>query len=391
MERANALPSSLRLIKLSSADGHWNGKAVNYSSNTKLAPWRWSGSLQLASWHGVCYYISSSFANSDPLPSTSCANCAARGADPITEIRDFGFYSSSSIRKQSMGRIVMGRGAALWQSLCCKPVLLLEKRKHRIKSLFHQHFYTVKELQSSPHPLLFFFFYWQVLAGRRTHPCRIPLLGWNHPTWDVLLQHGQLGRHHTRPTVWQKLWKKGCFSWFASLTTVSDAHWAFQTSYLLCYFISLLIIPLSSLLASLIPLMHSYKKAQWDCQLVEISSIWGCANSLQLRHTVIVTTFPFVWRKSHHYLSVHVSSWKQMHLCVCINVIYTLIYIRLLYRGKIPGFIPECDLFEKLMAYYMQNALVLLRVESALENEVWESCKSSCIGKDDIRSQRKPF
>lgn len=158
MERANALPSSLRLIKLSSADGHWNGKAVNYSSNTKLAPWRWSGSLQLASWHGVCYYISSSFANSDPLPSTSCANCAARGADPITEIRDFGFYSSSSIRKQSMGRIVMGRGAALWQSLCCKPVLLLEKRKHRIKSLFHQHFYTVKELQSSPHPLLFFFF-----------------------------------------------------------------------------------------------------------------------------------------------------------------------------------------------------------------------------------------
>lgn len=59
-----------------------------------------------------------------------------------------------------------------------------------------------------------------------------------------------------------------------------------------------------------------------------------------------------------------------MHLCVCINVIYTLIYIRLLYRGKIPVFIPECDLFEKLMAYYMQNALVLLRVESALENEV---------------------
>lgn len=120
-----------------------------------------------------------------------------------------------------------------------------------------------------------------------------------------------------------------------------------------------------------------------------ISSIWGCANSLQLRHTVTVTTFPFVWRKSHHYLSVHIPSWKQMHVCVYIKVIYTLINIKLLYSRKIPVFIPERDLFEKLMAYYMQNSLILLRMKSALENEVWESCTSNCIGNDDIRPQRK--
>lgn len=208
MERANALPSSLRLIKLSSADGHWNGKAVNYSSNTKLAPWRWSGSLQLASWHGVCYYISSSFANSDLLPSTSCANCAARGADPITEIRDFGFYSSSSIRKQSMGRIVMGRGAALWQSLCCKPVLLLEKRKHRIKSLFHQHFYTVKELQSSPHPLLFFF----LLASscrKENPPLQNPFVGLEPPNVGCAFTAWATGQASHQTNCLTKAVKKG--------------------------------------------------------------------------------------------------------------------------------------------------------------------------------------
>lgn len=59
-----------------------------------------------------------------------------------------------------------------------------------------------------------------------------------------------------------------------------------------------------------------------------------------------------------------------MHVCVYINIIYTLIYIKLLYSRKIPVFIPECDLFEKLMAYYMQSALILPRMKSALENEV---------------------
>lgn len=58
-----------------------------------------------------------------------------------------------------------------------------------------------------------------------------------------------------------------------------------------------------------------------------------------------------------------------MHVCVYINVIYTLIHKKLSCSRKIPGFIPECDLFEKLMAH-MQNALILLRMKSASENEV---------------------
>lgn len=59
-----------------------------------------------------------------------------------------------------------------------------------------------------------------------------------------------------------------------------------------------------------------------------------------------------------------------MHVCVYINEMYTLLYIKLSYSRKIPAFIPECDLFEKLMAYSMQNALILLRMKSALENEL---------------------
>lgn len=128
----------------------------------------------------ICYYISSSFANSDPLPSTSCANCAAWGEDPITEIRYFGFYSQSSIKKQSVGRIVMGKGAVL----CDREPVLLREKVTLNKTLIFPALLHCKRIVELPKPIDFFI-YLQVLAGRRTHPCRIPLLGWNHPMWDV--------------------------------------------------------------------------------------------------------------------------------------------------------------------------------------------------------------
>lgn len=119
---------------------------------------------------------------------------------------------------------------------------------------------------------------------------------------------------------------------------------------------------------------------------MEISSIWGCANSLQLRHSDSYHLPNCVKKKPS--LFVRALLLLEANVYVYINVIYTLIYVKLSCSRKIPGFIPECDLFEKLMAH-MQNSLILLRVKSALENEVWESCTSNCIGKGSIRSRRK--
>jgi len=54
-------------------------------------------------------------------------------------------------------------------------------------------------------------------------------------------------------------------------------------------------------------------------------------------------------------------AYRYIYVYTYLYVIYTLIYIKC--SGEIP--VPECDLFEKLMAYYVQNVLFLPKVKSA--------------------------
>lgn len=134
-----------------------------------------------------------------------------------------------------------------------------------------------------------FFIYLQVLAGLKTHACRTPLsqVGCNCPPWDVLLQ---LCRHHTRLLLWRRFSKHVKKGLVSRLCSSENSPWCtlcLPALLLPLLFYFILIIPLFSLLSSLILLMRSLQKTGWDCQLVEISSVWGRANSLQLRHTAI--------------------------------------------------------------------------------------------------------